>query len=203
MKSSRCRHWAFFLLPILVFGMVAPGIAGELTDQMTQTTDTFLSILRDPALKEASKTEEREGLIRKTLDERFDWEEMASRSLSRYWGQRTEEEKKEFVHLYADLVKRTYVSKVVEGYSGEKVFYEGENIARNYGTLKVKIVTKKNKDILLEFSFKRAGNNWLIYDVSFEGVSLVKNYRAQFDSIMSKVSYANMVKMLKDKANGT
>ena len=199
MKSSNCCQWSFLFLPLLVFGIAAPSIAGELTDQMKQTTDKILSILSDPTLKEPPKTEERERLIRKTLDERFDWEEMARRSLARYWAQRTEEEKKEFVHLYIDLVERTYVDKVVEGYSGEEVVYEGENIEKDYGTVKVKIVTKKNTNIAVEYRFRKGGDQWLIYDVSIEGVSLVNNYRAQFDSIMIKVSYANLVKMLKDK----
>ena len=199
MKSSNCCQWALLLLPLLVFGMAAPGIAGEPTDQMKQTTDKILSILTDPTLKESPRAEERERLIRKTLDERFDWEEMARRSLAKYWAQRTEEEKKEFVNLFTDLLERTYMDKVVEGYSGEKIIYEGENIESAYGTLKVKIVTKKNTNIAVEYRLRKGGDQWLIYDVSIEGVSLVNNYRAQFDSIMTKVPYANLVKMLKDK----
>jgi phospholipid transport system substrate-binding protein len=198
-KSSNCCQWALLFLPLLIFGISAPGIAGELTDQMKQTTDKILSILSDPTLKDSPKTEERERLIRKTLDERFDWEEMARRSLARYWAQRTEEEKKEFVHLFTDLLEQTYMDKVVEGYSGERIIYEGENIERNYGTLKVRIVTKKNTNIAVEYRLRKGGDPWLIYDVSIEGVSLVDNYRAQFESIMNKVSYANLVKMLKDK----
>jgi phospholipid transport system substrate-binding protein len=199
MKSSGCCQWALLLLPLLVFGIAAPGIAGELTDQMKQTTDMILSIVSDPTLKDSLKTEERKGLLRKTLDERFDWEEMARRSLGRYWAQRTEEEKKEFVHLFTDLLERTYVDKVVEGYSGEKIVYEGENIEKDYGTVKIKIVTKKNTNIAVEYRLRKGGDQWMIYDVSIEGVSLVNNYRAQFDSIMIRVSYANLVKMLKDK----
>jgi phospholipid transport system substrate-binding protein len=199
MKSSKCCQWVLLLLTLLVFGIAAPCTAGELTDEMKQTTDTFLSILSDPTLKDSSKKGEREGRIRKTLDERFDWEEMAQRSLSKYWTQRTEEEKKEFVHLYADLVERTYVDKVVEGYSGEKVVYEGEDIAKDYGTLKVRIVTKKDTDIPVEYRFRKGGDKWLVYDVSIQGVSLVNNYRAQFDSIMIKIPYAKLVKMLRDK----
>jgi len=198
-KSSNCCQWTFLLLPLLVFGIAAPGTAGEPTDQMKQTTDKILSILSDPTLKDSQKTEERERLIRKTLDERFDWEEMARRSLAKYWAQRTEEEKKEFVHLYTELLERTYMDKVVGGYSGEKVIYEGENIENDHGTLKVKIVTKKNTNVPVEYRLRKGGDQWIVYDVSIEGVSLVNNYRAQFDSIMIKVSYANLVKMLKDK----
>jgi phospholipid transport system substrate-binding protein len=190
------------LLPLLFFGIAAPVVAGELTDQMKQTADEFISVLNDSTLKDFSKAEERDRLIRKIVNGRFDWEEMASRSLSRYWGQRTEEEKREFVHLYAGLVERMYVKKVVEGYSGEQVAYEGENVAGTYGTLKIRILTKKDADILLEYMFRKAGDKWLIYDIAIEGVSMVGIYRAQFNSIMSKVPYAGLVRMLRDKEKG-
>jgi phospholipid transport system substrate-binding protein len=201
MKSPNWFQWALLLLPFLVFGIASPGIAGAPTDQIKQTSDKILSILSEPALKGPSKAEERERLIRKAVDERFDWEEMARRSLATYWAQRTEEEKKEFVRLYADLVERAYMDKV-EGYSGEKVVYEGETIDKDYGTVKVKIVTRKNTNIPVEYRLKKDGNTWFVYDVSIEGVSLVNNYRTQFNSIMAKSSYANLMKMLKDKVKG-
>jgi len=90
----------------------------------------------------------------------------------------------------------------VEGYSGEKVVYEGETIDEDYGTVKVKIVTRKNTNIPAEHRLKKDGNRWLVYDVSIEGVSLVNNYRTPFNSIMAESSYANLIKMLKDKVKG-
>jgi len=197
-------HLAYFyrglLLFFLVFGMAVPGLAGEPTDQIKQTTDKILSFVSDPALKAPSKTGEREKVIRQTAVERFDWEEMARRSLGRHWDQRTAEEKKEFVHLYSDLLERTYMDKV-EGYSGEKVLYEGESVDGGYATVKVKIATKKNADIHVQYRLKKEGNKWLIYDVSIEGVSLVNNYRMQFNSIIIQSSYENLVKRLRDKVN--
>jgi phospholipid transport system substrate-binding protein len=168
-------------------------------EAIRQTTEKILSIVTNPALKSPSKTAEREKLIRQAVDERFDWEEMARRSLATHWAKRTPEERKEFVPLFADLLERTYMKKV-EDYSGEKVVYEGETQEGDYATVKVKIVTKKNKDILVEYRLKKEGNHWLIYDVSIMGVSLVNNYRTQFNSIISQSSYENLVKKLKEKA---
>ena len=186
------------VLLLLVFGIALPGWAGEPTDQIKQTTDKILSFLTNPSLKGPSKTAEREKLIRQAIDERFAWEEMARRSLARYWDQRSDGEKKEFVRLYSDLLERTYMDKV-EGYSGEKVTYEGESIDNGYAVVKVKIVTKKNTDIRVHYRLKRDGNKWLVYDVSIEGVSLVNNYRTQFNNIILKSSYENLVKRLRDR----
>jgi phospholipid transport system substrate-binding protein len=187
------------LIFFLVFGMTLPGWAGEPTDQIKQTTDKILSIITNPALKPPSKTAEREKLIRQAVDERFDWEEMARRALATHWAKRTLEERKEFVRLFADLLERTYKKKV-EDYSGEKVLYEGETKDGDYATVKVKIVSKKNKDIPVEYRLKKEGNDWFVYDVSIEGVSLVNNYRTQFNSIIVQSSYENLVKRLRDKA---
>jgi len=182
----------------VIIGVAVPVLAGEPTDQIRQTTDKILSIVKDPALKSPSKAQERRGLIRKAVDERFDWEEMARRSLGRYWPQRTAEEKKEFVRLFSDLVERTYMGKV-EDYSGEKVRYEGETIDGNYAVVKVNILTQKNKDISIDYRLQKEGSEWLVYDVSIEGVSLVNNYRSQFNSIILQSSYENLIKKMKAK----
>jgi len=186
------------LLFFLVFGTAVPGWAGEPIDQIKQTTDKILSILADPALKNPSLTQERRSSIRRAVDELFNWEEMTRRSLARYWDQRTAEEKKEFVRLYSDLLERTYMDKI-EGYSGEKVIYRGESVENNYAVVKVNIATKKNTDIRVEYRLKKEGNKWLVYDISIEGVSLVNNYRTQFNSIISQSSYENLIKRLRDK----
>jgi phospholipid transport system substrate-binding protein len=183
----------------LVWAMAIPLLAANPMEEIKQTTDKILSIITNPALKAPSKTEEREKLIHQAVFERFDWEEMSRRSLAIHWVKRTPEERKEFVRLFSELLERTYMKKV-EGFSGEKVLYEGEAIERDYATVKIKIVTKKDKDIPVEYRLKKEGNNWFIYDVSIEGVSLVNNYRTQFNSILLQSSYEDLVKRLREKA---
>ena len=148
----------------LIVAITGSVLAAEPMEAMKQTTDKVLSIVTNPALKPPSKATEREKLIRQAVDERFDWEEMARRSLATHWAKRTPEERKEFVPLFADLLERTYMKKV-EDYSGEKVTYEGETKDGDYAAVKVKIVTKKNQDIPVEYRLKKEENNWMIYDV--------------------------------------
>jgi len=193
---STVRGFSIFLL---VLGISALVWAAEPTDRIKQTTDKILSIVANPQLKDPSKAPERRRLIRSAVDERFDWEEMARRSLAQFWAKRTPEEKKEFIELYSDLLERTYMSKV-EDYSGENVLYERETIDGDYAVVKVKFVTGKNKDIPVDYRLRKKGENWLVYDVSIEGVSLVNNYRRQFGSIITQFSYENLVKKLKEKA---
>ena len=186
-----------FLL-FLSVAIAAPVLAADPMEEIKQTTDKILSILTNPALKPSSKTAEKEKLIRQAVDDRFDWEEMARRSLATHWANRTPEERKEFVRLFADLLERTYM-KQVEDYSGEKVLYEGEAKDGDYAAVRVKIVTKKNKDIAVEYRLKKEGNHWSVYDVSIAGVSLINNYRIQFNSIILQSSYENLIKRLREK----
>ena len=194
---KRTRLYLCFLV-LLVLGIAIPGLAGVSEEKIKQTTDRILSIVMDPALKNPAKAEEKKKLIRSAVDERFDWTEMTRRALATHWAQRTPEEKKEFVHLFSDLLERTYLGKV-EDYSGEKVRYEGETIDGDYSVVKVKIVTKKNKDIPVHYRLRKEGNDWLVYDISIEGVSLINNYRTQFNSIITQSSYENLVKQLRAK----
>jgi phospholipid transport system substrate-binding protein len=187
------------ILGFLLFVLPTGGArAGEPTDKIKDTTDKIIAIVTNPDLKSPSKEPERRKLIRKAVDERFDWDEMARRSLGTAWAPRTPEEKKEFVGLYGELLERTYLERV-ESYSGEKVLYQGENIDQDYATVNVKIITEKNTEIPVEYRLRKKGSDWLVYDISIAGVSLVNNYRVQFSSILAKGSYADLVKQLKRK----
>ena len=195
---------AFFqkvVLFLMVLVLAVPAMAGEPTDQMKKTIDKAISILSDPALRNPDRSEERRRLIRRVADERFNWEEMARRSLAEHWKKLTDEDKEEFVQLFADLLERTYMKRV-ESYSGEKVIYERERIEGNYSIVGVKIYTSKNTEIPVEYRFRKHGNDWLIYDVSIEGISLVNNYRSQFSNILSRSSYQELLAQLKTKVGG-
>ena len=163
-----------------------------------KTTDKIITILTDPSLEGPEKAAERKRLVREAVSEQFNREEMSRRTLAQHWSKRTEGEKKEFVDLYAKLLEQTYLDRV-EGYSGEKVFYKGEEVDGKYGVVRVKILTEQGTEIAVEYRLKKTGDDWLVYDVSIEGVSLVNNYRNQFNSIIVRSSYKDFIIKLKAK----
>jgi len=176
---------------IFVFLAAGSAGAGEPTEQIRQTTDKILSILADPALKDLSREKEKKDLIRKAVDERFDWHEMARRTLARHWLQRTPQEKEEFISLFAQLLDRTYWHKDVR-----------EEIDEDYAAVEVKVVTSKNTEVPVLYKLKKKGKDWMAYDIIIEGVSMVNNYRVQFGDIIAKSSYQGLVKKLKEKVEG-
>ena len=193
LQNFLCRTFALLLV---IFGLATPSLAGEPTDHIRKTTDKIITILSDPALK--NEVETRRKMLRNTLNERFDWEEMARLSLAGHWQGLTDEEKKEFVPLFTDLLERTYMNRL-ENYSGDKVTYDAERVKGNYSLVKVTIFTDKQVEIPVVYKMKKKGPEWTIYDVSIEGVSLVNNYRQQFDSIILSSSYQGLVEKLKEK----
>jgi phospholipid transport system substrate-binding protein len=168
------------------------------TDRVRETTDKIIAIVSDPALKDSGHETLRREQIRKTVDELCDWQEMSRRSLGRYWAQRSEQEKKDFVRLFGQLLERTYIDKV-EGYSGEKVNYTGERTEGDYAEVNVKIMTKQNTEIPVVYKLRSKDGKWWVYDIIIEGVSLVNNYRTQFNAILARSSYDGLVKKLKEK----
>ena len=188
----------FFFMTLVIAGS---SFAGGPTEDVRDTTDKLIAIVSDPAMKTSDMAAERARRIRKAVDERFDWREMSKRTLAKYWKKRSDREKEEFIDLFGKLLERTYLDKV-EGYSGEKVLYVGERVDGKYGIVVVKIVTKKDTEILVKYKLKNKGSEWLVYDISIEGVSLINNYRKQFDSIMTRSSYEDLVKKLRTKVEG-
>ncbi|MDP2157519.1 MAG: ABC transporter substrate-binding protein [Nitrospirota bacterium] len=174
--------------------------AGEPTEQVKETVDAVVKILNNEELKKPEKEKERRAIIRQTIAKRFDFEEMAKRSLSSYWKERTPAEQKEFVTLYSDLLENTYIRKI-ERYENEKVVYYDERLDGDYAVVRTKIVDKNRLSIPVEYRILRKKDRWEVYDIIVEGISLVNNYRTQFTQIIRSDSYDALVKRLREKVN--
>lgn len=197
----KARVFLVALAGAIVFLMASGPTAaygGAPTTQVKMTIDRVLETLKDDNLKKPSKTEERRLALRKIVGERFDFEEMSQRALALHWRSRTPHERKEFISLFSDLLERSYVNKI-ESYTDEKVLYTEESVDGNYAVVRTRIVTKRNVEVPIDYRLTAKNGVWRVYDVVIEGVSLVNNYRNQFNRIIRSQSYAELVKRLKDK----
>src|SRR5262249_52588480 len=175
---------------------VPPANAAAPTDQLRTQVDRVLKLLDDPALKD--KPKDRRTAVRKVAEDIFDFGETARRSLGRHWADRTEAERDEFVKLFGDLLERSYISKI-EVYGGEKINYVSDKIDGDQASVMSKLLTKTGTDGPIEYRMLKKGDRWLVYDVIIEGVSLVSNYRTQFNKIIQTSSYAELVKKMKSR----
>jgi phospholipid transport system substrate-binding protein len=172
--------------------------AGAPTDQVREYTDAVVKVLEDPALKADDKKPERRAAVRKIAAEVFDVQETAQRALGPHWQQRTPQERQEFVQLFAELLEQTYISKI-DLFGGEKLRFTDEKVDGDNATVRAKVLTKQQAEVPVEARMLRKGDRWLVYDILIENISLVGNYRAQFDRIIRTSSYEDLVKRLRNR----
>ena len=182
-------------IPLLLAG---PVLAGEATDQLKSSIDQVIKVLDDPSLK--SDEPKRRAAIRQVASQTFDFGEAAKRSLGRHWQSLSDADRKEFTSLFADLLERGYVSRIEE-YSGEKIAFTGDTADGDLANVKTRFTTKKGTEIPVDYRMLRRAGRWLVYDVSVEGLSLVNNYRGQFNKIIETSSYQDLVKRMKARAD--
>lgn len=175
-------------------GAVAPSQA--LNVQITRA----MEVLKDPALKGDEQSAKRRAAIRRIADDTFDFEEMARRTLARHWLPRTPAERTAFVRLFADLLERAYFSRI-DAYGGETVQYLGDEVEGDRATVHTKIVTQRGAEVPVDYRMLRREGRWLVYDVIVEGVSLVANYRNQFNRVIQIESYESLVRKMEAKAS--
>jgi phospholipid transport system substrate-binding protein len=188
------------VLTLVTAGASLCACADEPTAQVRGTTDKILAVLADPALKIDARKSERRQLIREQLDQRIDWATVARSSLGHHWAKRTGAEQTEFVRLFSRLLEENLIDKFEMNHGElDKVEYLGEKIIDEYASVKAQVTTKDQIVHPVEYRLQQSGKDWRIYDLLLEGVSLVKNYRDQFDEILAKSSYEKLVADLRAK----
>ncbi|HEY7218487.1 MAG TPA: ABC transporter substrate-binding protein [Candidatus Binatia bacterium] len=198
LRSSRITTILFLLV---IFAAIADtAYAGLPTDQIKTTVDNALMVLRDPKLKPAAKLKDRRDQLKRILFARFDFTEMAKRALGSHWRRRTPQEQEEFVRLFTEVLERAYAD-IIESYTDEKIVYVNERVDGTYADVGSKITTAKGEEYSINYKAHLISNEWKVYDVVAENVSLVNNYRSQFNRVISHSSYDDLVSRLKNKTD--
>lgn len=206
-RRLRSRHdmvhvWPFFtvaiLLSLVAIVVMGPARAAETpTDAVRTTVNEAISVLQDQGLKNPDRAAERINRLKSIADSRFDYGEMAKRALGAQWNKMSESEQKEFVDLFTKLLTAAYADKIGL-YSGEQVKYLEERLeGDDYAEVRSKMIGKTT--IPLDYRLLKKDGEWRAYDVVIDGVSLVKNYRGQFTSMMRSSSYDHLVQTLREK----
>ena len=191
----------WLLLPALLMGFIAgPAFAQAApTEVVKKTVDEVVRIVSDQELKKPQNEKKRRQALKKAIGSVFDYAEMAQRSMARHWRERSAAEKKEFVSLFETLLENSYSGKI-EGYNQEKIVYGKETIDGEYAEVKSKVITLKRDEYSLDYRLIQKDGRWMAYDVVIEGVSLVSNYRTQFNKIITANGYPELVKKLRSKS---
>ncbi len=198
MTSARKVRW-IILLALAEFGIASALLAGEPLEVIKVSADRAIQILKDPQLQAKEKKKERIQRLKEIANPLFDFEEMARRSLGPHWRRRSPQEQKEFVKLFRDFVEKTY-SNNVDLYAGERIVMGKENIDNDYAQVDSSFVNPKGEEFSVVFRLRRTEGKWKVYDAVVENISIVNNYRSQFDRVISKSSFEELIRLLKEKA---
>ena len=193
------KHFvAFVMMAILASGTIPAWGAASRTEDVRKTVDEVVRIVSDKELKKPQNEQKRRKALKAAIGKIFDHAEMAKRSMGQNWKELTPVQQKEFTDLFATLLESSYAGKI-ESYNNEKIIYLKEIEDGDYAEVKSRIVTARHDEFSLDYRLMRDGDRWKVYDIVIEGVSLVSNYRSQFNKIIKAQGYQELVKKMKSR----
>jgi phospholipid transport system substrate-binding protein len=164
------------------------------------TVEQVIAVLQDPTYQRSDRRQERFAKVREIVLPRFDSPDLAKRTLGRHWRDRTEDERQEFTRLFTDLVEKSY-RRTLDRYTRDiQIVYDQERIENGFAEVDTHLLSAhQSEPIAITYRLHKVGEQWLIYDMVIANVSMIRNYRSQFDRILSKSSYAELIETIRRK----
>ncbi|MGD0073712.1 MAG: ABC transporter substrate-binding protein [Candidatus Binataceae bacterium] len=197
-----------FLFVVLALSVVslAPGVLvsanASATDAMAEakaTVDQVLQILKNPEYKSAPAQLRQK--LRSVIGGHFDFTDMSRSALGIHWESLSEQQRNEFVPIFTSLLESAYMSRI-ENYSGQQIQFVREiSDGPGYAEVYTNIVQNGAQPIGVNYRLKQSDGGWKVYDVLVDGISLVQNYRAQFNRVINSSGYDSLVELIKMKVN--
>jgi phospholipid transport system substrate-binding protein len=186
---------------IICLLLSVPAWAGAPLDAVQTSVNKGLDVLRDPKLKNESAREVKKEKLRLIYNNLFDDVELGKRTLSRNWNSLSTAQRQEFVKLFRQILEKAYVDKILD-YSDEKIVFDKEDmVSETQAEVQTKVVTS-SKEIPITYRVLLKDGRWRVYDVVIENVSLVLNYRTQFNEILVKNTPEQLIEILRNKVKG-
>lgn len=178
--------------------------SGEVKARVQTMINSVIDVFNDPELKNPEKSRERDRILREKADTIFDWEEMARRTLGRHWRNITPQQREKFTEIFVDFLQRVYLGRLdnfmdqITGLSYDSVAYQSETIQGRFCMVETTIKVGGNT-FPVNYRLINKDDTWVVYDVSVEGIGLVANYRTQFDNILNRSSFDELLEQLKSR----
>ena len=191
------------LLGVMIVALLSgamPARAGTTpTEEVQEIIGRIVGVLQDPMVADGAAVAKRKAVFREVLAARFDFKEMAKRSLGNHW-QSVAARQQEFVSVFTNFIERVYVGKI-DSLKDTKIAFVRERIEGGVAQVDTQIVPAKGDDFPMNYRLHLVGGKWKIYDVIVENISLVGNYRSQFDRILASATFDELLKKLQEKTS--
>lgn len=198
MRAYGMRSIVAVALALIFYHGAPVALAGEPLEVVKSVGDRVIAVLKDAKLKAPDRKNERVERLKEIINPIFDYEEMARRTLAAYWRRRAPAEQQEFVKLFRAFLEKTYAEKV-DLYEGERVVYGRETIDQDFAEVESRVTNAKGEESPLVYRLKRSDGKWKVYDAVVENISIVNNYRSQFDRVITKSGFDELKKVLREK----
>ena len=204
---GRVHGWLIALLSVMWLSDLGLAASGAPTEFIKRTTDNILQVFEDLRLQVPGQREERLRRLRHIANTAFDWQEIAQRALATHWRERTAQERQEFTELFREAVQELYLERMEAAAQRRlqdkpAILYGGEQVNGQRAVVRTTAVTRRQREIPIEYRLRESGGQWRVYDMVIMGVSLVNNYRAQFHRIVTQSSYQELVRQLRGRQLG-
>lgn len=197
-SKTRTRHVAPTLLAVaslLLVGTPTAGADAGAEAVVERTTSGVIAVLVDQSSSADAKRTRVEEVVLASVD----FETLAKLVLARNWSRFSEPQRTEFMDLFRNHLSMTY-GRNVESYKNETVQITGSRPeSRGDVTVKTKIVRGGPNDILVDYRLRQRNGTWKIIDVVIEGVSLVSNFRSQFQDVVASGGPDRLLTLLREK----
>lgn len=170
------------------------------TGQLQGTWEQIVVILKSARFDSKAEIDAFGANVMQVVSPRFDFAEMAKRCLGPHWENRTPEERQEFVTLFATTLARSYIDGI-RSYENSTVLFTREWNNANSAEVDTKIVTNGAKDLVVSYKMHLIDDDWKVYDVIIDDISLVDNYRSQFHRVIMRSSFEDLLRILKEKGS--
>ena len=196
---TRLQRIVLYLLCVsflLITPLSALAARPDPTEQMKPFVEKITRMIAEADLKNDADC----NFCKRLIDvsrERFDFREMSKRVLGKSWRKLSKKEKEQFTDLFTDLLQYAYIGKI-ENYADQKIVFKQQRIKGNRAEVKTELVDRE-KSIPVSYIMILKGDQWMVYDVVVEGVSLIRNYMEQFRRIIRKDGYQGLVEQIKAK----
>jgi len=191
LKKLNVMYISAFLLSIMIFSPIA--MASSPTEMMKSSIDKILATLRQTDLDKTNKREQ----IKSVIHERFDFNGMSKRALGKNWKKISEQNQNRFIGHFSTLLMNTYINRI-EAYTDETIKYTREKIKKTSAMVYTLIVTK-SVEIPINYKMKQHDDDWLVYDLVIEEVSLIRNYRSSYQNIFKKNGIEALIREMEKK----
>ncbi|MDO8522753.1 MAG: ABC transporter substrate-binding protein [bacterium] len=194
-----------FVFFVVLFLWSRPSNGAEVpspTAEIKETIQNLKNVVGDPALKAEARKQERRAKLKELIVERMDFPEMAKRSLGRYWRNITESQRRNYVDTFSTFLETFYRKSVfesVEFINSLDIKYLKERLDEDFAEVDVQIVLPDNTVRELTFRLHLINGHWKAYDIVIEHISTIGNWRAQFDTVINKHSFEELMRILKER----